>query len=181
MGLRGPKRMTDAEARRVGYKRRPIRTKKDRKAIKSKPGAPFQPKGIQENLEAKKLWDALEKKLVKAQVLTPEDGPVFEGLVKAYLQATEADRIVAANGMVIETHFGLKANPAVTMSRKAWGDVRKFAAEFGLSPTSRARIGAGGNLPDEATIDKEREAQESAEQMLFGRAARVVGAIGRGK
>jgi P27 family predicted phage terminase small subunit len=36
----------------------------------------------------------------------------------------------------------LQASPAVGISRSSWAEVRKFAQEFGLTPSSRSRVTA---------------------------------------
>jgi P27 family predicted phage terminase small subunit len=75
-------------------------------------------------------------------LVTVVDGEFVEGLVINYVRATLADREVQRRGLVVDTPHGPKANPALKVSEKAWAAVRSFGVEFGLSPSSRARVRA---------------------------------------
>jgi P27 family predicted phage terminase small subunit len=75
---------------------------------------------------------------------------MLEGACVGYARAVQADLIVEKEGpvchhMTSDPQTGaplekLKAHPAIGISRGAWGQVRAFASEFGLSPVSRTRL-----------------------------------------
>lgn len=64
----------------------------------------------------------------------------------------ECNAIIAEYGRIIETTTEagsvlLRANPAVTMRNEAMRHLQSLLAEFGLTPTSAARIGAKKPAP----------------------------------
>jgi P27 family predicted phage terminase small subunit len=76
-------------------------------------------------------------------VLTTIDGPALEGLCRIYSVALTLIR-EAKLEPTVEGENGPKANPALREASKYWALWRQFAAEFGITPASRARIGSGG-------------------------------------
>ncbi|MBS1952548.1 MAG: phage terminase small subunit P27 family [Cyanobacteria bacterium SZAS-4] len=95
---------------------------------------------------ARQEWNRLAPQLREIGLLTDVDLVNFEGLCVAYQRAREADRCVAKEGLQISSRYGARiANPNVEISRKCWQEVRKFAQEFGFSPSSRSRLEV--NLP----------------------------------
>jgi len=63
------------------------------------------------------------------------------------IDISDLDQMAADNpttkGLTIVTPQGLIANPLVGVVRQAAADMRKYGAEFGLSPASRTRIHVG--------------------------------------
>lgn len=168
---RGPPPLPAAMAKARGYKQRKCRRTagKETKVVVS---APNMPAHIRHDKTARACWERLRPRLLKLKVLTKNDDVALEGLCIAYARALEADEAVEKYGMVTNDKFsGLKANPAVGMSRAAWAEVRKFAQEFGLTPSSRTRV---REAPSED--NEEDSKQETAEGFLFK--GSVVGSIG---
>lgn len=90
---------------------------------------------------ARQEWNRLAPQLREIGLLTDVDLVNFEGLCVAYQRAREADRSVAKDGLQISSEYGgSRANPNVEISRKCWIEVRKFAQEFGFSPSARSRL-----------------------------------------
>jgi P27 family predicted phage terminase small subunit len=121
----------------------------------------------------------LLKDLKKMRILAGNDLVSVEALALAYARAIEAEDHVTQNGVMIRGAFGWTANPAVAMARAQWQEVRKWSIEFGLTPSSRTRVAQ----IEEANEDQDgvtggTGAKESVEKFLFGKHARVVGAIG---
>ena len=105
---------------------------------------------------ARELWLEQATELHRLKLLTIVDIPAFAAFCDAYgrwRDAKEAlDRIKAKDpvtkGLMITRKFkSIKSheiqNPLVSMARHAAADMVRFAAEFGLTPAARARIGAG--------------------------------------
>lgn len=129
-------------------------------------GVPDCPSGVSRDKDAKRCWDVLAPQLQKLNLVALTDGAVLEGLCRSYSVAVQADRVIKSKGVVIKTPYGLQQNPAISISRLAWAEVRKFASEFGLSPAARTRV----NAPPADPV------KDTAEDFLFGGA--VVGKIG---
>lgn len=166
MGRRGPPAKPTAQKRREGTYR------KDRAPTREPAptaGVPPCPPGISTDLDARGCWERLVPELTRLKLLTLLDGPALEGLCRAYAVAVKADRKLRQHGVIVKTPWGLQQNPAVTISRSAWAEVRRFAAEFGLSPAARSRV----------SVPKGSEA-DPAEQFLFPGMGdgKVVGTIG---
>jgi P27 family predicted phage terminase small subunit len=134
-------------------------------------GVPACPKGVAGDADAKHCWNVLAPHLANLRLITQVDGLDFEGLCRAYSVAVKADRIISSKGkkggVLVKAQYGdgWQANPAISISRLAWAEVRKFAAEFGLSPAARTRV----NAPPADPV------KDEAEDFLFGGA--VVGRI----
>lgn len=163
MGLRGPAAKPTALKEREGTARRDRTPQNEPKPTV---GVPSCPTGVAKDKDAKRCWDLLAPQLEVLGLLTLVDGVDLEGLCRSYSVAVKADRQIQSKGVVIKTPYGLQQNPAISISRLAWAEVRKFAAEFGLSPASRSRVNGPSKVPQ----------KDAAEDFLFG--GQVVGRIG---
>jgi P27 family predicted phage terminase small subunit len=175
MGKRGPPPLPDAlrKVRGRPHRKKVEATAKPRRSV----GAPVAPAHLGHDAIALATWERLTKSLTKMRVLTPDDGIVLEGLCKAYSSALQADAIVRRDGMIVKRKRsgGLAAHPAVKMSVQAWRDVRAFAQEFGLTPSSATRVRV---LAAPTGAEK---SQRNAEAFLFGGTnGKVIGHLGRG-
>jgi P27 family predicted phage terminase small subunit len=104
-------------------------------------------------------WCVVAEELQRLDLLAIVDLPSLGAYCYAYGQwrtAAEALARMAANdpvmsGLVIKGRYGdAIQNPLVSIARKAAGDMVRYAAEFGLTPSARTRIDAGpggGNGP----------------------------------
>lgn len=99
-------------------------------------------------------WDRQAPHLYGLGILTVVDGAAFGAYCMAYSRwrraeealATEArvDDKTKAGGTVIKTTSGnLIQNPLVGIANAARRDMVRYAAEFGLTPSSRANLEAG--------------------------------------
>lgn len=164
--------MPTALAKVHGYKKAKSRTKPG-KEPKIRVGTPALPASVQFDEIALDCWNRTRGHLTKMKVLTPTDGITLEGLCVAYSRAQRADAMVKLKGLVVEKYDGsLAANPAVAMSLKAWAEVRKFAQEFGLTPSSRTNV---REVPDEPEA---KDNEETPEEFLFAK-GKIVGSIGK--
>jgi P27 family predicted phage terminase small subunit len=101
-------------------------------------------------------WCIVAEQLQRLGLLTKVDLPSLGAYCHAYQTwrtAAEALARMAANdpvmsGLIIKGKYGDAAhNPLVSIARRAAGDMVRFAAEFGLTPVARARLGAAGWEP----------------------------------
>lgn len=135
-------------------------------------GDPGMPASVSSDPDAKACWKTLAPQLVKLKLLTRVDGIALEGLCRAYSRALQADRALKKHGLLTKTAWGtLQASPAVSISRTSWVEVRKFAQEFGLTPSSRSRVTASDEGSEEGA-----GTQQSAEDFLFN--GKIIGRIG---
>ncbi len=152
MGKRGPKPLPTALKKARGTYRR------DRTAaneIQPIPGIPAPPAWL--DAEARDEWDPVVPQLAEQGVLTSVDGAALEGYCSNYAAAVRLQRIADA-APIVEGLHGPKENPAASAARKHWALVRQFAAEFGLTPSARSRVGAPDAKPK----------QEGEEAQMFG-------------
>lgn len=97
-------------------------------------------------------WWTIVPQLHRLGLLTTVDLPSLAAYCDAYCTwrlASEAIARMRANdpimsGLIIKTKYGDAAqNPLVSIARKAAGDMVRYAGEFGLTPSARARIADG--------------------------------------
>ncbi len=101
------------------------------------------------------------------------DAMMLEGACVNYAKAVQADLEVLVGGITVEEPIinketgdqvgvRVKRNPADVVSNRAWGLVKTFCSEFGLSPVSRTRLtiekrDEGGDLMAALTQPRERK------------------------
>ena len=95
---------------------------------------------------AREVWRFLREQLETMDIDARPDVLTLEGLVTSYILATDADRLIARQGIAIEEpvyHRGVqvgticKNHPALRTRNMAWGRFLAFADRFGLSPEAR--------------------------------------------
>lgn len=108
--------------------------------------------------DAKKEWKRLADTLIEMGTLTSCDISAFAGYCQAYADWKEATLFVRKNGATLQTPSGyIQQVPQVTMARHALQDMKQFAVELGLTPSSRTRINNGTG----ASKDLESDPMES--------------------
>lgn len=160
MGLRGPKPLPTA----IKLARGTFRA--DRSAsneIEPAIGTPKMPAWLDKTARAE--WRRVVPQLEETGVLTRVDGSTLEGYCSNYSAAVRLQQLADAEPLIEGLH-GKKENPAASAARKHWQLVRQFAAELGLSPAARTRVGA-------PATSKAAEAEEAA--MFGGAPLRVAG------
>src|SRR5436190_22712494 len=102
--------------------------------------------------DARELWELRALELHTLGLLTTIDEEPFAILCQAYGRWRDAERALArlaavdtqTSGLMIRTTGGNAIqNPLVGTANKAMRDFIRYAAEFGLTPSARARIAAG--------------------------------------
>lgn len=94
-------------------------------------------------------WNTITATLAKLKLL---DEAVLLN-VRAYCSALDnirvCNKIIATDGHFIKNKDGIpRAHPALAILQKQQELANRFAAEFGLTPSSRSRKGMGGDQPD---------------------------------
>ncbi|MBL0937171.1 MAG: phage terminase small subunit P27 family [Rhizobiaceae bacterium] len=98
--------------------------------------APSAPKWL--NDDARAEWRRIMPRLIADRIITKADLTGVENYCVAVGRVREIERIFAPGGLD-KTLFG--------MQNRAMQTARQLAAEYGLSPVSRARV--GGGAPDD--------------------------------
>lgn len=96
---------------------------------------------------ATEKWHELAPQLAGTRVLTGVDLHNLEMFCQAYSRWRDAEDIVRRTGVVVETPFGPKKNPACTIINETGRQLASFGSLLGLDPSSRTRIGVGGDKP----------------------------------
>lgn len=123
---------------------KPGRTSKAEEAIlfgapRPKPLAPKCPKWL--SGEARREWRRVVPALEKLGLLSELDGAALEAYVSTYGRMVRAERDIAENGSTYITSTGFeRVRPAVKIATEAEESVRRFCAEFGLTPSARSRM-----------------------------------------
>ena len=112
--------------------------------------------------EAKAEWKYIVPKLEKLGLLTYIDKAALVSYVTAYADLQITEKVVSKQGYSIILPNGCEQpRPEVAVRNKARETIKKFLAEFGLSPASRTRINA--------TPPKEKETKTTATSFLSGK------------
>ena len=126
-------------------------------------GKPARPAGLGD--AAAREWRRILPKLVNAGVVTTADSQTLGAYCVAVEEFHEANRVIGKTGLTMESPQGLKAHPAVAIRANASERMRKLAAEFGLTPSSRSQV---KGLPREKRPEK-----NSAESFIIDPTART--------
>jgi P27 family predicted phage terminase small subunit len=88
-------------------------------------------------------WHRVGPELIEKQLLTVADMAAFTLYCINVSRVVACEREIAKDGLTIETPQGfLQAHPMISVGRQAGAEVRKFAQEFGLTPSARSRVKA---------------------------------------
>lgn len=90
---------------------------------------------------ARAQWDAVVKKLKDAGILANTDVEALALYCCAFADWRAYCEEIERSGMIIYTGEGYPVtNPAVAQARNAFEQMRKLLPEFGMTPSSRAKI-----------------------------------------
>lgn len=96
-------------------------------------------------------WERHALYLRRLRVESCVDAGLFEGMIRALCRARAADRVIARKGLTMSTPAnGVTKRPEVGISADQWRLYNQLAAQFGLSPVARAKLGKGGDAPERA-------------------------------
>ena len=144
MGKRGPPPAPAAVKRMLGNPGK----RKIRPDLPSPPGAPPMPKRLMVEPVAVQKWNELTPILLALGTLTQADGEALATLCEVYA-ATQACLLeLRATGPVMRTDLGgVKPNPAGPLYRSLVALQASLMGEFGLTPSSRTRLGGKEEKP----------------------------------
>lgn len=112
--------------------------------------------------DAKVEWGRIVDQLYSLRILSQIDRAALGAYCQAYGRWVQAERSLAkmaerdelTRGLMIKTSNGNAINnPLVGIANKAMQDMVRYAAEFGMTPSSRSRIDAEKAAPGQ---DRER-------------------------
>ncbi len=144
MGKRGPPPAPAAVKRLLGNPGK----RKIRPDLPAPPGTPPMPKRLLVEPVAVEKWNELVPILVQLGTLTMADGEALATLCEVYA-ATQACLLeLRATGPVMRTDLGgVKPNPAGPLYRSLVALQASLMGEFGLTPSSRTRLGGKEEKP----------------------------------
>jgi len=100
--------------------------------------------------QAKAEWRRLAPELERLGLLTHLDRAAFAAYCQSFAQWRECQAVLEEQGsMYITANGRLKERPEVEMAKTLAQLTRAFAVEFGLTPSSRARLSLPGRQDDE--------------------------------
>lgn len=85
-------------------------------------------------------WHRVGPDLVEQGLLTTVDLAAFTCYCLNVARMVAAEKQINVDGMVVPGPRGPRAHPAVLIARQCGAEVRKFAQEFGLTPSARTRV-----------------------------------------
>jgi P27 family predicted phage terminase small subunit len=90
---------------------------------------------------AKPYWNRYAPDLIKQNVLTPWDVPLFEKWCEANAQYDAARERIKLDGLVIVgRQGGLVKHPMTTIQKEAVAEIKSIGAKFGMSPSDRGGL-----------------------------------------
>lgn len=103
---------------------------------------------------AKQEWRRLAPRLERLGLLTPADRALFASYCRAYSRLVKAETFLRRQESTVYRTAGgsLKPWPQEAIANQAAEVLRKIGAEFGFTPSSRARL----ELPEHNTKSKAR-------------------------
>jgi P27 family predicted phage terminase small subunit len=118
--------------------------------------------------EAKREWERTTKLLAAAGLVAEIDRAALASYCQAWGRWVEAEEALRRHGVVIKSpnNFPMPS-PYLAIANKAMDQMRLLLTEFGMTPSSRARVVA---MPDTESIQESR--RELEEQRARRRAER---------
>lgn len=98
---------------------------------------------------AREAWEHFAPMLFRMKLLTEADVLSFAALCTSWSTYRQATETVQREGtLTLGSRGQMVRNPAALVAKDALGDYMRLATEFGLTPSSRARIvlPTGGNV-----------------------------------
>jgi P27 family predicted phage terminase small subunit len=91
--------------------------------------------------EARREWKRVVGELFAAGLLTSVDRAALAAYCQAWARWVEAEKQLAIVGYTFKTENGYQQqSPWVGIANSALENIRRFAVEFGMTPSSRSRV-----------------------------------------
>jgi P27 family predicted phage terminase small subunit len=111
------------------------------------------PDEVKNNVEAAKEWKRIVAILSRQRILSEADTAALAIYATSYSQYKQAERAIAEHGTVILSAQGVPIkNPYTTIQNQCWNRIQPLLAEFGLTPSSRARMKLDGDQDDDEDV-----------------------------
>jgi P27 family predicted phage terminase small subunit len=86
-------------------------------------------------------WERVGPELIEKQLLTEQDLAAFGLYCLNVARVVAAEKVLSLEGLTMMTPGGFEmARPEVSIARQCGVEVRKFAQEFGLTPSARTKV-----------------------------------------
>lgn len=147
---RGRKPIPEAAKRLAGNPGK----RKIRPDLPAPAGAPPMPKRLMVEPLAVEKWGELVPILLGLGTLTTADGEALATLCEVYVESQRCLLELRASGPVMRTDLGgVKPNPAGPLYRSLVALQASLMGEFGLTPSSRVRLGGKEEKPSDEVED----------------------------
>jgi len=91
--------------------------------------------------DAAKEWARIAPELAQAGLLAHVDRAALAAYCQAWGRWVGAERLLKTHGMIVKSPNGhLIQSPVLPIANKAMAQMLKFLTEFGMTPSSRARL-----------------------------------------
>ena len=98
---------------------------------------------------AKSIWFRVAPELEEKGLIAKINRETLAAYCSNADRFLKAELKIRTEGEVVETTFGPKKNPWVDISLKCGAEMRKFAEQFGLTPSSQGKVHADPKEPKE--------------------------------
>lgn len=112
---------------------------------------PYAPKHLAEDAAAE--WRRVIGDLLDRKILTRADLGTLENYCTQIGIARQCERILAADGLIVQSASGPKRHPASSILKDAVSTARQLAAELGLTPVSRSRPAVREDADDDDLLN----------------------------
>lgn len=134
MSTRGPKpKPTELKKIQGNPGKRPLNQGQPKPKVAVK-----KPRGMQPL--ARKLWDEYAPELARLEILTGVDSAAFRLMAEHFGFALQAAKQMQEAGLTVASDEGIKKNPLAQIFKDNSLAFKAYAAEFGLTPSSRTRL-----------------------------------------
>ena len=107
------------------------------------------------NADGKRIWRSIAPRLADVGLLTEVDKPALEMMCLHYQVVLEASRIIEKRGIIALGSQGQPvAHPAVTSLNTSSTAFRRWATEFGLTPSSRTRLQVPPDVKEPTLVEQ---------------------------
>ena len=105
--------------------------------------------------EALKEWRRIVKLLMPARVLNEKDHAALYVYATSFAEYKHAQAMIREHGAVVLSQSGIpQKSPWVTAANACWDRIRPLLAEFGMTPSSRARLQMDDVADDDGEFSK---------------------------
>lgn len=130
------------------------------------------------NRRAKGVWRRIFRELVRMRLIARIDLSSLAAYCSAVATYQEADERLKTEKWTTSTaRGGSRPNPIFKIRDDALKLVNKFAAEFGMTPSTRSRVSAAGTSPKQSAFDSflNHESSDAEGGETFGANSEGVG------